>query len=540
VIFPLGSQPGKPIALKFLDDATGPIAQTISVPADAPPTMDIFAEQAGLTSPTPNDLCIDSCTNIFSNDTNHSTATAMRVPGDLPLALNGILGKPRQRDYYRISAKGKVPLDVKVIARQLRSPIDSVLYIFDAQGHPVARNDDQPGTPDSYLRFTPPVDGEYLIAIDDQLGRGGPDYVYRIEVTKATPSVTTSLMIPQLDKETILQTISVPRGNRYASVIRIYRNDFDGPLRLTCPDLPPGVKMIANPVAAGESVVPVIFQADSNAQMSTALCHLQADSLDPKMPLTGQFESILNLLEFNNNPLHQVRTDRLVVAVMEPAPVSIRVDAPKIPLLQDGTMDLHIHIDRQLGFKGPVRLQVAVFPKGLQPARVEVPPDKSDVTMSVGAEPNAPIGKTPICIRGTFENNGATMIAADFATLDVESSPFQMHLPNLRVAAGGSATVTCPIEQHEPLTGPATVQLLGLPPGCSANDVTLTGADKQAVFTITADPTTRTGTQPGIFLRISYTKSGDPVVLNLGRGTTIRVTSHRSASPPLASAKEGK
>ena len=37
--------------------------------------------------------------------------------------------------------------------------------------------------PDSYFRFQAPEDAEYVIWLVDQLGKGGPDYAYRIEVT---------------------------------------------------------------------------------------------------------------------------------------------------------------------------------------------------------------------------------------------------------------------------------------------------------------------------------------------------------------------
>ena len=46
----------------------------------------------------------------------------------------------------------------------------------------MASNDDS-GGPDSYLRFNVPEDGEYGISVTDQLHQGGPDYVYRVEIT---------------------------------------------------------------------------------------------------------------------------------------------------------------------------------------------------------------------------------------------------------------------------------------------------------------------------------------------------------------------
>ena len=41
--------------------------------------------------------------------------------------------------------------------------------------------------PDSYFRFQAPETAEYVIWLVDQLGKGGPDYAYRIEVTPVAP-----------------------------------------------------------------------------------------------------------------------------------------------------------------------------------------------------------------------------------------------------------------------------------------------------------------------------------------------------------------
>jgi hypothetical protein len=61
------------------------------------------------------------------------------------LALNGIISKKAESDWFKFSAKKSQPLDVSVYARRLRSPIDSVIEIFDAKGKSIASNDDHLG-----------------------------------------------------------------------------------------------------------------------------------------------------------------------------------------------------------------------------------------------------------------------------------------------------------------------------------------------------------------------------------------------------------
>ena len=63
-------------------------------------------------------------------------------------------------------------------------------------------------------------------------GRAGETYVYRVEMTPVTPSL--KLGIPRVDRYSqTRQTIVVPRGNRYGTLILATRADFGGPIELS-------------------------------------------------------------------------------------------------------------------------------------------------------------------------------------------------------------------------------------------------------------------------------------------------------------------
>ncbi len=63
--------------------------------------------------------------------------------------------------------KGQV-VDIRVFARQIGSPVDPQISVHRADGGGIAGNDDS-GGPDSYLRIAIPDDGEFAVAISDQL-----------------------------------------------------------------------------------------------------------------------------------------------------------------------------------------------------------------------------------------------------------------------------------------------------------------------------------------------------------------------------------
>src|SRR4029453_974812 len=100
--------------------------------------------------------------------------------------------------------------DIRVYARKpLRSPLDPVLVVYNAQGGGIASNDDT-GGPDAYLRFNPPADGEYLLSVNDQLRSGGPDFVYRVELTAVKPALT--MRLPE-GGESVSNTPTAPKHN---------------------------------------------------------------------------------------------------------------------------------------------------------------------------------------------------------------------------------------------------------------------------------------------------------------------------------------
>ncbi len=64
--------------------------------------------------------------------------------------------------------------------------------VHNAQGGTIANNDDT-GGPDSFARVAIPADGDYLVSVRDQLKGGGPDFVYRVEITETKPSLVMRL-----------------------------------------------------------------------------------------------------------------------------------------------------------------------------------------------------------------------------------------------------------------------------------------------------------------------------------------------------------
>ena len=157
------------------------------------------------------------------------------------LFRSGIIAQKGDVDFFRFACKKGEVYDVNLYARRLRSGLDPVLYIHDANGGVLAGSDDSAG-PDSYIRFTAPADGEFLVQVVDHLKNGAPDYVYRVELAPVVPFL--SLYIPQVDRSSQeRQTVPVPRGNRYCALVAANRVNFGGELAVGADGLPEGVQI---------------------------------------------------------------------------------------------------------------------------------------------------------------------------------------------------------------------------------------------------------------------------------------------------------
>ena len=103
----------------------------------ATPPMDrygVYCEDNGQSPPSPNYMRISDFPNVLEQEPNdvREKATATALP--LPLALNGIIEKDRDEDWFRFKAKKGETYEIKAYARGVRSPLDPVLTLFAAGG----------------------------------------------------------------------------------------------------------------------------------------------------------------------------------------------------------------------------------------------------------------------------------------------------------------------------------------------------------------------------------------------------------------------
>ncbi|MEE3055166.1 MAG: PPC domain-containing protein, partial [Planctomycetota bacterium] len=254
-VLPAGARAGQGVEVSYIGDAGGPRKQKLMVPKEPRNDYGLYLEDDGGIAPSKNIFRISEYDNVLEIEPNNNHAQSSK--GVAPGAFNGIISEPGDIDCFRFEAKKGQVFEVELYGRRIRSPLDSVMNISHFSGGGLAGNDDSRG-PDSYFRFTAPETKEYVITVRDHLKKGGPDYVYRIELTPVKPGL--SLTIPRVARYSQeRQSISVPRGNRYTALVSVSRRNFGGELVFSCADLPAGLSISGENMPANMTTIPVLF-----------------------------------------------------------------------------------------------------------------------------------------------------------------------------------------------------------------------------------------------------------------------------------------
>ncbi|HEX4083584.1 MAG TPA: PPC domain-containing protein [Chthoniobacteraceae bacterium] len=529
-VYPGGGPAGQSLPVTFLGDAKGPISATLPLPAEG--HFGGVAVDGGLSAPGVLPMRVSAFPNVLQQapDADIAHATASNSPP--PLAFNGIVRQPGERDFYKFHAKRGTVLDITVYARQLGSPLDSVLDVWNAKGGHLAENDDSIGL-DSYLRWNVPADGDYCVSVRDHLHSGGPNYVYRVEVVPVGPSVI--FTEPEVVRDSQeRQTIVVPRGNRYATMLRVKRESIDGDFQVAMPALLPGVTLQTGSMA-GE-MMPVIFQAKPDAAVSATVTDVVAKSGTAGQPVAGGYAQTVELVHGppNNYPYLKTDIDRLAISVADDAPFQVDVATPPVAILEDGQMALKITATRKAGFTGPINVSMLYNPPGLnsQPV-VTIPANQTSVDLPLNANGDAKAKTWQIAVIASADaGKGTVWVSSGLVPLTVARPFITAQIDRAAAVQGQPVSVICHLSQNVPFTGKAHLQLMGLPAKCAATDLDVAPADQQAVFKVTTDATSPQGQHRDLFCQVTVEQNGVKMTANTAYGGDLRID--RLPPPPKA------
>ncbi len=473
---PCGGQPGEELDVTLLGDAgaTGPVR--VRLPDDGEQWFRFHPEDARGITPTPLLLRVGGPLNQTAEVDDKGRAW-VTFPG----SVHGIVAAPDQSVRFWWKAKKGAGIELRVVARSLRSPLDPLLTVRRADGRYLAANDDGAGM-DSVLRFDPPADGDYQIEIRDLLRRGGPDHFFRLEggPRSAPPNLR---MVTGRREDAVLP---VARGNRIGAVLQC--TDIEGKegRELVAQDLPAGVTATFGAVQAGTNLVPLLLTAAADAELGgSQVGFLLRDAGVPQPSDPGYAQYVPLVTTRNDQPLLGAMLRQLPVAVVEPLPFAIHVEAPAVPLVRGAPLTLAVRIERAEGFTGPVRLKALWNPPGLGAGQITVDGKTGTAALLLSATAGAMTGRFPFAVVGQAGARGGVVEACSaFVDLQVDEPWLTADIGRARTEPGTDTTLRVKLTPRRPLPGPGRATLLGLPHGVTCEPLPFATDQQELSFAL--------------------------------------------------------
>src|SRR5947208_903377 len=126
---------------------------------------------------------------------------AQATPIKVPVGLNGLFEKPRDRDYYQFNANKGDRISFTARTRSLGSACDVSLRLLNPEGSQVAESTNTTASEGLILHsFT--NSGTYRLLVEELTGAAAPDFVYHIAIKPDPPGFTLATENDTADKST--------------------------------------------------------------------------------------------------------------------------------------------------------------------------------------------------------------------------------------------------------------------------------------------------------------------------------------------------
>jgi hypothetical protein len=269
-----------------------------------------------------------------------------RVTPPATVGISGRLAAAGEEDRFRVPVLQGAKLRIEVQADRLGSPVDAVLSIRGVQGNQLAAADDQPGTTDPGLDFTVPqgVD-EIVVAIKDMLGRGGPDFIYHVDVVRDDQ--------PDFELAIDGDRLEIPSGGTALLRVQALRDGYSGPIQLSFPGLPQGVTVAGDMIPSGAPGALVVFTAPAGSS-GAGLFRVVGASTETNPPRVREAEGP----DSTAAQFQPWLRGELGVAIVQAPSAAIAWKSAEEKAFTGGKSPLALSVTRSEATAGPVRLSL--------------------------------------------------------------------------------------------------------------------------------------------------------------------------------------
>lgn len=536
VVYPAGGKIGGTTKVRFIERDSS-FEEDAKLPTEIDPSYMIYSKTQE-PAPSGNPFRLVPYDNVLEAEPNDEQAKATVAAGE-PIALNGIIEKPGDVDFFKVPLKKGMTLELQGYAQSIGSPLDSVVNIYNEKGGSLTGNDDGGGRRrlDSKFKVGIPADGDYFVRVTDHLERGGPNFVYRLELIAAEPEVFFASPQYTVNDNNYRQFIPVPKGGRYATLVNISRNNVGGDFKFEAQNLPQGVKLLTEMAPKDLGSVPLLFEATGDAPLGHQVVPMYLNPVDPNTKTRGKLRQEFDIVRNGNVVYYTEIEDRLPVAVVEEAPYSLEIVKPAVPLVNNGILELKVVSKRKEGFKAPIRVFMIWKPNGVSSLGEQtIAEGQNECIFQLDANAGTPAGTWNFTVMGEADAGGGRIYNASPFTA-VVTAPAYINAPAIPLVAveqGKEAVMVAKLEQLLPFEGEANAQVLGVPDTIPIESAKITKDTKEVAFKVKTDAKSPIGKQGNLFVRVDVPVKGTntTTIHRIALGSILRIDAPRKAPPP--------
>jgi hypothetical protein len=539
-IYPAGGKLGSKLTVRFVESRDS-FAEEVVLPAENDAEFVLYPKSQR-PAPSGNLFRLSTIDNSLEVEPNETTETGTPAAEAQAYALNGIIEKPGDVDFFRIPLKKGQVFECRAMAQALGSPLDPVVTVYSPKGGSLTGNDDGGGMRrlDSRFKFTASADGVYSVRVADHLERGGANFVYRIEMVASQPSLTFASPDYTVNDTSYRQFMAVPRGGRMVLLQNFTRNGIGGDYRFDIPGLPAGVKLLDDAAPGDQPGVPLVLEATADAPHAGAIVTPLLQPKDPNNKIVGQMRRTYDIVRIGNVIYYQGIEDQLPVAVVDEAPYSLEIQKPTSPLVRNGVFNLKVVAKRKEGFKGAIRVFMCWTPPGVSSLGEKgIAADATECEFQLNANANVDTKTWKFVVQGEADTGkGRVYNASPFAELTTEAPYVAANaIPLTAMEIGTPGVMATNFEVQRPFEGEAVAQLVGAPDTIRIAPIKVTKDTKELRFTVETDEKSRPGKTSNMFVQIDIPVGKGIATHRIALGSILRLDPARKAAPaPVAKA----
>jgi hypothetical protein len=342
---------------------------------------------------------------------NNDAARATKVP--VPGGVSARFAEKGDVDHFRFAGKKGQKLDVTAHAYELNAPTEVYLRVLDAKGAELAKSN--PALPTAKVEFTPPADGEFVVAAEHLNYLHGPNEVYHLVVKPSAPDFEVALGLDRFDiapgGSTVLPVTGLTKLNGFNAPVELTVTGLDG---LTgSVTLPAG----ANPTPQAPLWLPVKLAAGAKPGPFVASVRATAkiDGKEVEKPATVADVVRAGLAGLPNLPPEL--PGRLAGVVTADPPFTIAPAVWRPTAAAGRSAKGKVFVRRAGGFDGEIQLAAVSTPAGVTLKAKPVAKGAASAELELAVDAKAAAGSGPVVLRGTGKHQGR-----DFAYVAVFST----------------------------------------------------------------------------------------------------------------------